>query len=688
MRFLFNVAKNIFKHGGIGQAAENTIKKFLYIVLAFFAFIIIVILIIQSLMNSFLCKDLIQAFIDEEKIGLECPKPPVDLDKLKELANDLERERNSIWGDLENKGSNERFRTIDEAKTMQGEKKDREIFSEAEFYVRVMSEIDFSTYIMYIRSGDLKKGKPLDNSTIDYSVMYAQEDFKNDWTNWFRSEESKNKKFNKNRSHYLMNYRLKVYRCFLLGEDCTDKIIQAMGTDKYQGVAVKLTSGKHPDFAYPRLMQILETFYQISFVKYLDGKVEKIPKGTAYYIFSDMLNERLQYYNEIYPPQVPEGSAFSMGWLNPMIVGTYNFASPFGMRNGKPHQGVDMGTLGVDAVPIFATKGGTVIGAGWNDGGYGGVVTIDHGDGYYSTYNHMKLENIVVRKGQTVSQGQLIGATGGEPNLPIHLHFEICTSIQYGSGYDLSGGKLPICNERVNPEKSEFQLNLRNPQDMNKTKQYAAKFKNEWRSKALKGEVILMPGFSPLSSLGQLSSKYESSGDPGLCVHNQGDAGGLSCGTYQIATNVGTMDEFLKFLKQHHPQYYQKLANVPKTLSEFGAAWRAVYNSDKQGFAQAQHDFIGLTHYVPIVEAIKSKYGFDANTRHRAVMEMFWSFSVQHRYNTLDAWEATIGHNWKKMSDAQIITKMYDYRINRWSCCTKRFVSEKKEALAMLGSSK
>ena len=94
----------------------------------------------------------------------------------------------------------------------------------------------------------------------------------------------------------------------------------------------------------------------------------------------------------------------------------------------KYHSGMDIGCQYGDSV--WASDGGTVVIAGVN-GGYGNCVMIDHGyvngDNYYTLYGH--LSSIAVSVGQTVSQGDYIGAVGstGVSTGP-HLHFEIRNS--------------------------------------------------------------------------------------------------------------------------------------------------------------------------------------------------------------------------------------------------------------------
>jgi murein DD-endopeptidase MepM/ murein hydrolase activator NlpD len=95
--------------------------------------------------------------------------------------------------------------------------------------------------------------------------------------------------------------------------------------------------------------------------------------------------------------------------------------SPFGMRWGRMHEGIDI-SAGT-GTPIAAAAAGTVISAGWM-GGYGDLVVIDHGGGLATAYAH--LSGFGVGSGQSVGQGQVIGYVGctGHCYGP-HLHFEV-----------------------------------------------------------------------------------------------------------------------------------------------------------------------------------------------------------------------------------------------------------------------
>lgn len=106
------------------------------------------------------------------------------------------------------------------------------------------------------------------------------------------------------------------------------------------------------------------------------------------------------------------------------LPGNGSISSPYGFRwNGTDfHPGVD---IACDyGSPIRATADGTVITAGWNSGGYGNMVDIDHGNGIVTRYGHAS--SVVVSAGQYVRRGQVIAYVGstGYSTGP-HVHYEI-----------------------------------------------------------------------------------------------------------------------------------------------------------------------------------------------------------------------------------------------------------------------
>ena len=86
------------------------------------------------------------------------------------------------------------------------------------------------------------------------------------------------------------------------------------------------------------------------------------------------------------------------------------------------HAGLDI--AGPIGTPIYAADDGVVVTSGWNSGGYGYMILIDHGNGIWTRYGHSS--RLLVQKGDRVSRGDVISLMGstGRSTGP-HLHFEV-----------------------------------------------------------------------------------------------------------------------------------------------------------------------------------------------------------------------------------------------------------------------
>lgn len=98
------------------------------------------------------------------------------------------------------------------------------------------------------------------------------------------------------------------------------------------------------------------------------------------------------------------------GWISDTFISDRN------------HKGLDIAAN--EGTDIYAAADGVVISAGWNSGGYGYMVQIDHLNGYQTIYGHMSA--VFAAENQTVTRGQLIGAVGNTGNSNgSHCHFEV-----------------------------------------------------------------------------------------------------------------------------------------------------------------------------------------------------------------------------------------------------------------------
>lgn len=115
---------------------------------------------------------------------------------------------------------------------------------------------------------------------------------------------------------------------------------------------------------------------------------------------------------------IPSRGEGTLAWPT---VGGY-VSSEMGFRWGKKHKGIDIARP--SNLTIKAADNGVVVSAGWDSGGYGNKVIIDHQNGMRTLYGHMSSINVKV--GQTVSKGTGIGVMGATGDATgVHLHFEV-----------------------------------------------------------------------------------------------------------------------------------------------------------------------------------------------------------------------------------------------------------------------
>jgi murein DD-endopeptidase MepM/ murein hydrolase activator NlpD len=105
------------------------------------------------------------------------------------------------------------------------------------------------------------------------------------------------------------------------------------------------------------------------------------------------------------------------GWLS----ATYGYRTdPFTGQRAF-HAAVDISTR--EGQPIYATASGRVVSAS-RSGAYGNLVAIEHGFRLKTRYGH--LSDFAVKKGDTVTRGEVIGFVGATGRATgTHVHYEV-----------------------------------------------------------------------------------------------------------------------------------------------------------------------------------------------------------------------------------------------------------------------
>lgn len=137
--------------------------------------------------------------------------------------------------------------------------------------------------------------------------------------------------------------------------------------------------------------------------------LEFVHGGRSFYAFrfQDPRTGKVRYFDE-------QGRSVRKAFLKVPFKANYRISSGFSYSRLHPVTGKRQPHYGVDyaappGTPVLASAAGRVVFAGWS-GGSGKMVKIRHPNGYYTYYLH--LSKILVRAGQSVAQGQVIGRVG------------------------------------------------------------------------------------------------------------------------------------------------------------------------------------------------------------------------------------------------------------------------------------
>ena len=168
----------------------------------------------------------------------------------------------------------------------------------------------------------------------------------------------------------------------------------------------------------------------------------------------------------------------------------------------------------------------------------------------------------------------------------------------------------------------------------------------------------------------------------------KGDNGGKSYGSFQLASNKGEVDKFVK-----QSGYGDQFKGLKVGTEEFDKKWKETAANDPK-FADAQKDYAVKTKFDPQMAKLQEN-GVDLSGRGKAVNEMVLSTANQYGANTGKIQSALNGKDTKSMSDAEIVSSVQDYKAAHVSenfkssspevqaGVAKRIQAEKKSLLAM-----
>ena len=203
------------------------------------------------------------------------------------------------------------------------------------------------------------------------------------------------------------------------------------------------------------------------------------------------------------------------------------------------------------------------------------------------------------------------------------------------------------------------------------------------------------PGPAADGELGKLSAKFETGGRGcGTVSGGVGDPGGVSYGSYQLASKLGRPEQFLA---AEGKKWAAEFGAAKSGTPAFSATWKAIAAREPAAFQEAQHAYIKRTHYDVQIAKILAETGQNLDSRSSAVRNAIWSTAVQHGPTT-DVVVKALGGG--KPDDRTLLNAIYaergrkgpDGKLARFSRASpavqdgvaRRFRDELGDALKML----
>ena len=168
-------------------------------------------------------------------------------------------------------------------------------------------------------------------------------------------------------------------------------------------------------------VQLVQSMGETELVNSMAAQLNNLSLRMAYQVKSFGAIENMVKNKEKLLAAIPSIQPISNRTLNRVASG-YGYRIDPVYKDRRLHAGLDF-TAPV-GTPIYAAADGVVKDAGFNTGGYGNRVVVNHGFGYETLYAHMV--RIKARVGTKVKRGEVIGYVGstGKSTGP-HLHYEV-----------------------------------------------------------------------------------------------------------------------------------------------------------------------------------------------------------------------------------------------------------------------
>ena len=172
--------------------------------------------------------------------------------------------------------------------------------------------------------------------------------------------------------------------------------------------------------------------------------------------------------------------------------------------------------------------------------------------------------------------------------------------------------------------------------------------------------------------LTSISSKYESNNNPGAIGFDS--SGGYSYGSVQIASNVGSMGSFLKYLEKENPEMYKELIEAGgekgaiSGTTQFKNKWREIAQRNPQEFSRLQKEWNYKANGQMAENYLKSQ-GIDIENK-PTLRASLYSLSTQHgpagAVRVIKSATSDLSNDQiKNLRDEDLINRLYDERARK-----------------------
>lgn len=155
--------------------------------------------------------------------------------------------------------------------------------------------------------------------------------------------------------------------------------------------------------------------------------------------------------------------------------------------------------------------------------------------------------------------------------------------------------------------------------------------------------------------IGGVSEQFESGGrGVGTVSSGTGDYGGVSYGKHQLASNNGSMSQFLN--SPEAKGLAGDFGGLTPGTSQFNQKYKEISGTRGKEMEDAQYQYLVRTHYAPTAEKLENNLGIDVDKQGRAFKEMVYSTSMQYGGNAADKiGRALKGKDLSKMSQQEML---------------------------------